>query len=435
VWQPEDFVFPMLMQNGLFCAALFLMLSVWNCILDARDSWKGVLPGSVALLVLTNIHTYDTLLIALVGIAFLAAMVGGKHFSAPWLGRTLVIAAGALPAVAWFVYVRGIDPVFSARADTVTISAPIWMVLLGVFPAILLAGIGLAKGGDKRAVIAGGALFVLVGTLQKTQGYRMDALWASAPIWVALLALVIALCWLYKPKSIGYGLLFAWCVAGVIAIYYPGLFQRKLAMALALPFGISAALGLQIFETARKPLIAATAVVLLGVTQFLWLSRETSMAVNNISNTTIQRVFWGSEVQEFLKFFQANAKAGDAVIAMPGVAVPDDFENPREYRVAIPDLNPVVTGWGGVKTYIGHWSETPDYLARRQRVMQDMFSPNATAESVFTTMQEAKANYILAPIGEIAAQAGVPPRDFYTGLGEVVYEGEEFVLVRYLPSP
>jgi hypothetical protein len=50
-------------------------------------------------------------------------------------------------------------------------------------------------------------------------------------------------------------------------------------------------------------------------------------------------------------------------------------------------------------------------------------------------MQEAKANYILAPIGEIAAQAGVPPRDFYTGLGEVVYEGEEFVLVRYLPAP
>jgi hypothetical protein len=120
---------------------------------------------------------------------------------------------------------------------------------------------------------------------------------------------------------------------------------------------------------------------------------------------------------------------------MPGVAVPNDFDNPTDYVIAIPDLNPVISGWGGIKSYAGHWSETPGYLEKRQRVMNDIFSPNATASSVYELMQEAKATYILAPTSEIASQAGVPPRDFYTGMGEVIYEGDEFLLVRFRPSP
>ena len=438
VWQPEAFVFPMLMQSGLFCAALCLMLVVWNCILDARASWKSVLPGTLALLVLTNIHTYDTLLVAVVGVGFLAGMIGSRLFSWQWLGRVGIIAAGALPAVAWFVYVRGIDPVFAARADTVTISAPIWSVVAGVFPALILAGFGLAKGGDKKAVFGAAGLIALIAVLQQSMDYRMSSIWASIPLWTGLAVAAVALCWAYKPRSPGYGLLFAWVLLGLVAIYYPGLFQRKLAMALALPIGVSAAVGvcsIAALRQRRTAVLAGATAILLGGTNVLWLVRETSMAVNNISNTTMQQVYWPAEVSEFLDFFRANAQPGDAVIAMPGVAVPDDFENPRSYMVAIPDLNPVLSGWGGVTTFIGHWSETPDYLARRQRVMQDVFSNSATQSTVYDVMHDARANYIVAPTSEIASQAGVPPRDFFTGLGEVVYEGDNFVLVRYLASP
>jgi arabinosyltransferase C len=433
VWQPEVFTFPMLMQNGLFCAALFLILSVCNCILEARTSWRPVLPGALAVLVLTNIHTYDTLMVGLVSAGFLSAALASRLVTAAWIGRSLVIALGAVPAVVWFIYVRGIDPVFAARADTVTISAPIWMMLAGLFPVLILSGIGLARGGNKWAVVGAAALFCLIGALQYSQDYRMDAIWASPPLWALFFALSLALCWFYKPKSTAYGLLFAWCLVGVIAVYYPGLFQRKLAMALAIPFAASAAVGLLSFEFSRK--WATAAIAFLGLSSALWLARETQMATNNISNTTMQRVYWSADVKQVLGYFAKEAKPVDAVIAMPGIAVPDDFEKPRSYMIAIPDLNPVLTGWGGVKTYVGHWSETPDFLARRQRVMHDIFSPNATRESVFAAMREAKANYILAPVSDIAAQAGVPRRDFYTELGEVVYEGDEFVLVRYLPAP
>jgi arabinosyltransferase C len=262
----------------------------------------------------------------------------------------------------------------------------------------------------------------------------MDTLWIGTPIWLALAGGGIAACYFYKPQSPVYGLIFAWIVMGFIAIYYPGLFQRKLAMALAVPVGIAAAWGLIALPGMKPATIWGIAVVLCA-TNVLWLTREMAMATKNISNTTMQHVFWPREITEFLKYIQRSSAPKDAVIAMPGIAVPDDFENPREYAIAIPDLNPVLSGWGGVKTYVGHWSETPDYLAKRKRVMNDLFSPNATQESAYLLMQDAGANYIVAPISEIAAQAGVPKRDFYTGLGEVVYEGDEFILVRYRPSP
>jgi arabinosyltransferase C len=334
------------------------------------------------------------------------------------------------------VYVRSIDPVFAARAETVTISAPLWWVLLGVLPALLLAGVGLWSRGDRRAVIGAGGLLILLAVFQAGGNYRMDAVWASIPVFLTFLCLAFALCWFYKPSSPIYGLLFAWILIGVIALYYPGLFQRKLAMALALPIGISAALGVCSLQRFQKPAYAYLVIpLLLGATNMFWLAREAGMATRNTSNTTMQRVFWPDEVGEFLRYFNNRDNSNDAIIAMPGVAVPNDFDNPTDYMIAIPDLNPVISGWGGIKSYAGHWSETPGYLEKRQRVVNDIFSPNATASSVYELMQEAKATYILAPTSEIASQAGVPPRDFYTGMGEVIYEGDEFVLVRFRPSP
>lgn len=437
VWQPEAFVFPMLMQNGLFCAALWLILVVWKRILDARDSWKPVALGAAALLVLTNIHTYDTLLLAIVGFGLLAAMIGAGTFTWAWLARVAVIGCGALPAVAWFVYVRGIDPVFAARAETETISAPIWWVVAGLIPALFVSAVGLAQGGDKRAVLGAGLLAAAIAALQRSQ-YRMDQIWASVPLWAGLAVIAALLCWLYRPKSPLYGLLFAWIVMGLVALYYPGLFQRKLAIALALPVGVAAGIGLcgiDALKIRSATIVAGLAGLILGASSLMWLARESSMATKNISNTTMHRVYWPSEAREYIGYFRSNAKEGDAVIAMPGIAVPDDFEKPREYALAIPDLNAILAGWGGVKTFIGHWSETPDYVERRGRVMSDLFSAKTTYETAYMLMQEAGANYILAPTGDIARQAGVPPRDFYAGLGEVVLEGNEFILVRFRPSP
>lgn len=437
VWQPEAFLVPSLMQNGLFCAAIWLILVVWRSLLSARESWKPIVPGAIAILVLTNIHTYDTLLIAIVGIGFLAAMIGAKSFSWTWLARAVLIACGAIPAIAWFVYVRGSDPVFAARADTVTISAPIYWVILGVVPALLIAGYGLSRNGSKIAVIAAAALITAIAIGQATTGYRMDVLWLSMPLWLLIALCGAAICWLYKAETPFYGLLFSWILMGLIALYYPGLFQRKLAMALALPIGIAAGVGVFSLPIDRQKLRFATvsSAIVLSLSGLFWIARETMMPVKNLSNTTMHRIYWAPEVAEFLQYFQQYAQPEDAVVAIPGVAVQNDFEHPTDYHLAIPDLNAVMSGWGGVKTYAGHWSETPDYLAKRQRVMNDLFSPNTTRESAYMLMTDANANYIIAPKTEIARQAGVPDPQFYASLGEIVFEGDEWLLVRFRPSP
>ncbi|MDQ2985164.1 MAG: hypothetical protein M3R13_00410 [Armatimonadota bacterium] len=442
VWQPEAFAFPSLMQNGLFCAALWLTLCVWHCILDARTSWRSVLPGALALIVLTNIHTYDTLLIAIVSVGFLASMIGARTSSGVWLCRAIVIAAGALPALAWFTFVRRVDPVFAARADTVTISAPFWWVLLGILPALLFAGLALRKHGDRRAVTAACAVIVGAGVLQYFGDYRMVALWATPLTWAVIALLCAAACYMYKPENAFYGLLFSWITMGLIALYYPGLFQRKLAMGLAIPIGLAAGIGfagtklVKRLIMGKEHVLASVAFLFaIGATSLLWLAREARMATSNLSNTTMQRIYWSDEVRKYLRFFQENAASGDALIAIPGIAVPNDFENPSDYGLAIADLNALMSGWGGIKTYAGHWSETPEYLSKRTRVMNDLFSQNATRETAYLLMTDARANYILAPKTEIARQAGVPDPQFYSSLGEIVFEGDEWVLVRFRPSP
>ena len=41
-------MFPSMLTSGLFMAALCLILATFQCVLDARDSWRPVLPGALA---------------------------------------------------------------------------------------------------------------------------------------------------------------------------------------------------------------------------------------------------------------------------------------------------------------------------------------------------------------------------------------------------
>lgn len=423
VWQPEVFVFPSLMQNGLFCAALWLILTVLSSILDAQESWSAVWKGAAALCILTNIHTYDTLLIAIVSLGLLAGMTGSKAVKGSWILRAGVIALGALPAVAWFVYVRSIDPVFAARADTVTISASMWQVALGLLPGLILAGVYLARHGSWRAVAGGGAMILALVSLQTS--YQMSELWIGIGAWAVLCLFGLLLCFLYRPKDKHHGLLFAWIVMGLIAIYYPGLFQRKLAMALALPIGVCAGLFLTNLVTTErtKRLLVFAGAGVLCLTSVMWLLRESLMPVRNLSNTTMHRVYWHNDVREVLSILDK----GDVVFAMPGIAVPDDFQNPRQYALVIPDLNAVVTGWGGANTYAGHWSETPDYLAKRQDLTLAYLSHDANV--LQRLIDKAGATHVLAPINETLS-AEVPPPAFYESFGSLVFRGDEWILVR-----
>lgn len=387
VWQPEAFTFPSLMTNGLFCAALWLMLVFVNALLDAKDGWRPVIPGFLALLVLTNIHTYDTLTLALVGAGFLATQLFARTVSGVWILRAVVMASGAIPSLLWFLHVRSVDPVFAARAATVTVSPSLYNVLIGYGPLLLLALLAyfLGRYRPETGESPGSAhtactllLFLLVGLVFLQSGYSLDRPWLDVGPWAALFAVGLCICAWMRPQVPVYGLLFAWLTMGLIALYYPGLFQRKLAMGLSIPVGLSAGLAVAwLIERAKedsRQALAVLAVLALSITSFKWIERDMLMARDNITNT-LHLVFWPEEVGEILQTLKEKAEPGVSVaIAPPGIwrkeiVTTESGAQVEEYHLDIPDLNPVLTGWGGVRTYAGHWSETPDYGKRRAELM------------------------------------------------------------------
>lgn len=425
VWQPEAFTFPSLMQNGLFCAALWLFCVVWNCILDAEDSWRPVLPGAMAALVLTNIHTYDMLTIAVVAAGFLTT---AKRATGVWVSRSVCIALGALPAIAWFVYVRANDPVFLARSETPTYSPPFLEVVQGYLPLLALAVAAASLWISRRAAYGSIALVGGMLLVQALADYAGNSAWLGVLGWGLLFIAGLAVCYLARTENPACGLLFAWAAMGLVALYYPGLFQRKLAMGLSIPLGLMAGWSIAQFCSrisfrARTP-VAAVFVGVVSLSSMRWMIREAQMAVDNISNTTVEKVYWSEDVARMLTYFQKNTRPNDAVLAMPGVPIQDE----EDLMVGIPDLNPVLTGWGGVKSWAGHWSETPDYVDRRNALTRGLYSRDSNVETARSIISESKATYFVVPVGDIAAFAGVPSLDFYAAFGRQVLAGKEFVL-------
>jgi hypothetical protein len=432
IWQPEAFTFPSLMTNGLFCAALWLICVIWNKLLDARDSWRPVLAGSLAVLALTNFHTYDTLTIAIVSMGFLASQIASGKFSTQWLVRAVVIAAGAIPSLLWFLHVRSLDPVFRQRAETGTYSPRFFDVLAGYGPLLALALIGFIywQRGRVAAVLASGLLLALA-LWQQQSGYAADSLWLDIGPWLLIAGAGVAVCAAYRPETPIAGLLFSWVLLGLLALYYPGLFQRKLAMGLSIPIGLGAGLVIAHW-LAKNRSLAFAGVALVSVTSAKWIQREMQMAAENISITTMQRVYWDKDTATILEYLRRNRRDDDCVIARPGQPVPigDDPAHPIRYEIGLADVNPVMTGWAGIKTYVGHWSETPNITDRRSEVIRWLFRTDTASEATARALVEkAKATYIIVPTGAVAAALRVPPLSFYLKLGHTVYEGEDLALV------
>ncbi len=436
VWQPEAFLFPSVLTNGLFAASLWLILVVLNKMIAARDSWTPVVPGAIALLTLTNIHTYDTLLIALISVGWLVSMIVSGTANLAWVSRCVAMAAGALPAVGWFVYVRSIDPVFLERANTPTPSPPPISVLYGLLPLLLLAVVAmLADQSDDRIRIRWlpAVLFsaFLVTVIVTCTSMRSEDPYAVAPFMICF-ALAITVCATFKTRNVALGLVFAWAVVAIIAIYYPGLFQRKLGMMIALPYGILAGLGLALviskIRSAPIRAVSVGAIVLaLSLTSIRWIQRELEMIHDNVSNTTVHRVFLDKDSSEILRLLLIRRAEGEVLLARPGVPVRlgDD-----KYDVAIPDLNPILTGWAGVKTYAGHWSETPRYSERREELSRSLFNPQtATLDSIREMIKKSGASYIVLPVQQELAAYVVSLEAFVGVSHEVLYKGETFALL------
>jgi len=439
VWQPEGFVFPSMLTNGLFMVSLCLIVFAFLCFLDARTSWRPVLPGALALGTLMNIHSYDVLLVAFVMVGFLVATAVRKQATGAWIGRAALIGAGAVPPALWFVNVLRQDPVFQARAATETFSPNFRQVLFGYGLMVLLALAGLAmrEEGDRKRRLAGVGLVVLLygGLFVAAAQHLTPSYFVSLPAWIGIFAVALVAVALLADENPAWNLLTSWAVIGMVAIYFPGLFQRKLAMGLSVPWAILAAFGLHAMlrrqERSSRNLVLALGMILLAASSLRWTFREIELIGANVSNTTLHPVYLNSDVRRIVQHL--NTLSGRHVlIAPPGIPSPVFAQNQQEtvarnlLAPPVPDLNPIASGLAGVYTYAGHWSETPDYLKRRGRLSSLYFQEMPEAERV-ARLKETGASYMIALAPE--AFPDTPLYDFRSK-GEVVVDGSQFRLLR-----
>lgn len=441
VWQPEGFVFPSMLTNGLFMVSLCLIVTIFTAVLSAREGWTRVAYGAGAALILMNIHSYDMLLIGLVLLGLVAMEAARRTLTFGWILRSAVIVAGAVPSAIWFLYVLANDPVFRSRAATETYSPDFMQVLCGYLPMIVLGFVALvarpAAGQAERRRRYGGAyiaaaVFVSLALASRsyTQGYLL-----GAPAWALCFVLMLVALALLADENPTWNLIASWALIGSIALYFPGLFQRKLAMGLAVPWAILAAIAIAYLcrnsERYARNLATTLVIVLFSASSMLWFIREKNFIVWNVSSTTVQPVYLNPDVVHILNAL--NAIGGrKVVVAPPGrpnptedpdthAPQPDSFGTP-----VVPDLNPIVSGMTGSYTYAGHWSETPDYIQKRNE-LAELYFGEETPQQRADELRRIGANYMIAPVPEAFPGAGL--FDF-SRLGKVLVDGNQFRLIQ-----
>ena len=439
VWQPEGYVLPSMLTNGLFMASLCLIVICFLAFLSAKDSWKWVPHGALAMFLLMNIHSYDVLIIAITMVGLLVAAVFQKQLTFGWFVRALVIAAGAIPSALWFVYVLQRDAVFQARAATPTYAANFRQVVFGYLGLMIFGLIALAFRSEtgKRGSVAkvcgavlGSAL--MLGLFVIASAQQGNTYFLGTAAWIGCIVGGMVTIALVSDNNPSWNLVACWAVLGTLAPYFPALFQRKLSMGLAVPWAILAALAVGFLtkklDRSTRNLILVLAICVLGSTSVRWFGREVELAKLDVSNTTIHPVYLGIDASQIVNQLNSDRKDRTVVIAMPGVAL-QDMQNPGNFLSPyLPDLNPIVSGVTGVYTYAGHWSETPDYLNRRNEETKFFLSTTSDAERQ-AFLQKTQADYIIAPVPKTFPDINPPLADV-SKLGEVVYDGQQFRLVR-----
>ncbi len=434
VWQPEAMVLPSMLTNALFMASLCLIMVVLTAVIDSRESSKPVLGGALAMLVLANIHSYDALLMALILGGLLVASAASKTLHLDWAKRVLMIGAGALPSGAYLAYVLKVDPVFQARAATLTYSPNFRAILFGFLPLLILWVIGFTlSNNENRQKSRITALCLTAGLLCMyflAADHLRDDFWMGWPAWVVAYAAACLISSLGSSRSVAWNLGMAWASVGLIAPYVPTLFQRKLAMGLAIPLGIMAAYGLaeilSRLERSARNLVTVLVILLGAASSALWIQRDFWYIGQNVSNTTVHSIFLTRDADEILK--KVAAITGRKVVAaMPGMPHKDPNYADRYETPYLADLNSVMTGLGGAYSYAGHWSETPDYANRRGELFGKLYSLQATPETRAEFLKQSGINLIIVPQPEAYPQLQVANLDY---LGETLYSGSQLKLIR-----
>ena len=433
VKQPEAFVFPSMLNNGLFMVSMWLILVIFEAVIDAKKSSLNVWKGALAMAVLMNIHSYDVLLVALVLLAFLASQ--WREISKEWVTRGTLIAAGAIIPALWFIHVLKSDPVFQARAATETFSLNFRSVIFGLLPLVGLALFGLWPKEDSKRLAWGalvvGLVVLTIAAASNGQGYFMG----PAP-WLLVFAIGVAVVvTLAEPGQDTRNLMVAWAVIGLVAVYFPQLFQRKLGEAIVIPWAILATDGLfRMFmgqsSNVRKLAIGACGIVC-GASSMRWFTQDLTLFRANVSTTTVHPAYLSEDETRLVSTLDAvsgrkvvaampgvpNAVQGEPVDGKPSV-VPDQFNTPL-----VSDFNTVASGLTGAYSICGHWSETPKYLDRR-RTVQSLFTSRMPLGELKSQLHELGITHVVVPMTILSS---LNPE--IVNVGKALYDGKTIRLI------
>lgn len=327
-FQPEAYTFTSLYLFSLFVVSTSLILgTLFAMVKCARTGLTryAVLAGCCAF-ILGDIHSYDIFHVSAAWGLFLIVLTTvrkGRGVGKLWLQSILALAM-SMPTVLYTFYVYKHNPVFTARADSDTLSPKFWRYIPGYGVELLLA--------------AAAAVLLALWLKNRRQvpsndGETPAANTGTPPLWNDRLTPLFVACW---------------AVAGLAVIYVPFAFQRKTLMGEHIPLCLLAGWGAAMLTSRLKPAARVALLSLLVAVSLpsnaLFLLRDMNHLEHNQSETS-ESPFLSSGEWDAFQYIGSSTPSGAPI-------------------VTIPVLGLYIPGLTGHPVWAGHWSETPDYAKR-----------------------------------------------------------------------
>jgi hypothetical protein len=385
-WQVEAFTFLSLYLNPLFVVGTLLMTAciydLWRAVQERR--WVYTVRAGIWALLVGNIHSYDVIQVAGAWLAFLvvSSFVQRRFDRQRWL-MGLTAGAIGLPTVAYQYWLYRVDPIFRHRADVPTSAPPLWHVLAGYAPLLILA-------------VA--AVWVTV----RERRHREEPF-------------LLLFCW----AVVGIGLQYLPRIFSAAGIHLPMNFERKMVMGAHLPLCALAGWGLWLLvrhlPARRALLVTALVIALTTPSNVRWLIRDAHNLIRNMANTGMHRAYMEPEEWEAIQWLARNTNPEEAVLTFPSFGV-------------------FVPPFAGNRVYVGHWGETPQFAERLRETLR-FLDARRSDEERYELLRRARVKYIVAFTPELQGWFGVPLRDFVAQPlrgTEVVFQNRLIVILKVL---
>jgi hypothetical protein len=381
-WQPEAYTFLSIYTSALMTVSTVLILGALYALLlgEQTGRWKYPLIAGLCGAILGNMHSYDVLHLSAAWGLFLIVLTiikRGKGMAQSWL-RAVVALALTLPTTLYIFYMYRTEAVFQKRANVPTLSPALWHYALGyglVFLLALLAGWVVVRkmeaptpaassdpspASRERGKTKEGSLSVLNPSPGTGEGSLLAAGVGAIP-----LPLLFALCW---------------AVAGLVVIYLPFAFQRKMLMGEQIPLcllaGVGAAWLAQKLTPHVRPLALAALVLASAPSNALFLVRDFRHLEYNRSETHLTP-FLSTSLVDVYGWLRTNTPENAAIVGFPGLCT-------------------YIPGEAGRAVWAGHWAETPSY-GKKDAEFADAFDSLSSNTDRHAFLESTHAQYLFYP--------------------------------------